>query len=124
MTFAGFPSPTQTRIATLQYDSRATAHLVLWDGRFDQTLGFGFTDAITSDADPDNGYALSKGQRIKFDWQGNIGVMEGETLVLGAETARDAIQAGFPSASPPARHRHHHQCRLCRTPFRSGQWPP
>ena len=42
VTFAGFPSPTQTRIATLQYDSRATAHLVLWDGRLDQTRGLRF----------------------------------------------------------------------------------
>ena len=32
VTFASFPSPTRTRIETLQYESRATAHLVLWDG--------------------------------------------------------------------------------------------
>jgi vitamin B12 transporter len=101
LTFLSFPSPTRTRIATLQYDSRATAHLVLWDGRLDQTVGFGFTDAITSSADPDNGYTLSKGQRTKFDYQGNVGLVQGETLVLGAETARDSsrpgISFGFPS---------------------------
>ncbi|HEX4273206.1 MAG TPA: TonB-dependent receptor, partial [Rhizomicrobium sp.] len=105
VTFVGFPSATQTRIATLQYDSRATAHLVLWDGRLDQTVGFGFTDAITSSADPDNGYGLSKGQRTKFDYQGNIGLMQGETVVLGAETYRDSNGAGysfgFPSGSTP-----------------------
>ena len=101
VTFTGFPAVNRTRIATLQYDSRATAHLVLWDGRLDQTVGFGFTDAITSSNDPDNGYNLSKGQRTKLDYQGNIGVMDGETVVLGAETARDANKAGvsfgFPS---------------------------
>ncbi len=105
VTFVGFPSATQTRVTTLQFDNRATAHLVLWDGRLDQTLGFGFTDAITSDADPDNGYGLSKGQRTKFDYQGNIGIVDGETVVVGAETARDSDRAGysfgFPSAPTP-----------------------
>ena len=84
----------------MQYDSRATAHLVLWDGRLDQTVGFGFTDAITSSADPDNGYGLSKGQRTKFDYQGNVGLMQGETLVLGAETARDCSRAGYSFGFP------------------------
>ncbi len=100
VTFVGFPSATQTRVATLQFDNRATAHLMLWDGRLDQTIGFGFTDAITSDADPDNGYGLSKGQRTKFDYQGNIGVADGETLVVGAETARDSDRAGYSFGFP------------------------
>jgi vitamin B12 transporter len=100
VTFAGFPSPTQTRIATLQYDGRATAHLVAWDGRLDQTVGFGFTDAITSGADPNNGYTLSKGQRAKFDYQGNVGLVQGETLVLGAETVRDSSRPGFSFGFP------------------------
>jgi vitamin B12 transporter len=100
VTFAGFPSPTRTRIATLQYDSRATAHLVLWEGRLDQTIGFGFTDAITSSADPNIGYTLSKGQRTKFDYQGNVGLAQGETLVLGAETERDSSRPGFSFGFP------------------------
>jgi vitamin B12 transporter len=100
VTFAGFPSPTQTRIATLQYDSRATAHLVLWDGRLDQTVGFGFTDAITSSADPNNGHTLSKGQRTKLDYQGNVRLVQGETLVLGADTARDSSRPGFSFGFP------------------------
>ncbi len=100
VTFVGFPSATQTRVATLQFDNRATAHLMLWDGRLDQTIGFGFTDAITSDADPDNGYGLSKGQRTKFDYQGNLGVADGETLVVGAETARDSNRAGYSFGFP------------------------
>ena len=90
-TFTSYPSPTQSRIATLQYDGRATAHLTVWDGRFSQTLGLAYTSSIISDADPDNGYSLVAGSRVKLDWQGNAVLAEGETLVLGAETARDAI---------------------------------
>ena len=101
VTFVSSPSAFQTRNAVLQYDSRATAHLVLWDGRLDQTVGFGFTDAFTSSQDPDNGYVLSKGQRVKFDYQGNVGLAEGETLVVGAESARDVnktgVSFGFPT---------------------------
>jgi vitamin B12 transporter len=100
VTFLGFPSPTRTRIATLQYDSRATAHLVAWDGRLDQTVGLGFTDAITSGADPSIGYTLSKGQRTKFDYQGNVGLVQGEILVLGAEAARDSSRPGFSFGFP------------------------
>jgi vitamin B12 transporter len=100
VTFTGFPAVNRTRIATLQADSRATAHLVLWDGRLDQTVGFGFTDAITSSKDPSNGYNLSKGQRTKLDYQGNIGVMDGQTVVLGAETARDANRPGVSFGVP------------------------
>ena len=103
VTFMGYPAPTQTRIVTGQYYGRATAHLSLWDGRLDQTIGFGFTDALTSSRDPSNGYTLSKGQRAKLDYQGNIGVMDGETLVVGAETERETNQPGvsfgFPTGS-------------------------
>jgi vitamin B12 transporter len=91
VTFASFPSPIQSRIDTLQYDTRATAHLVLWEGRFDQTLGLAYSSNATSDADPNFGYSLASGSRVKLDWQGNVGLVEGQTLVLGAETTRDAI---------------------------------
>jgi vitamin B12 transporter len=88
-TFTGFPSSTQSRIAAVQYDARGTAHLVL--GLLDQTLGLAYSSSITSDADPNNGNSRNSGSRVKLDWQGNIAVASGETLVLGAETARDAI---------------------------------
>jgi vitamin B12 transporter len=94
------PSPNQTRNATLQYAGRAFAHLTLWDGRFDQTLGFAYSNAVTSSADPDNGYVLAKGDRVKLDWQGNLKVTDGQTIVLGAETARDAIHPGVSFGVP------------------------
>lgn len=88
-TFTGFPSPTQSRITVQGNDARATAHLVL--GSLDQTLGLAFSSAVTTDNDPNNGKSRNSGSRSKLDWQGNWSVMEGQTLVLGAETARDAI---------------------------------
>jgi vitamin B12 transporter len=100
VTFTAFPAFTRARIATQQYDTRGTAHLVLWDGRFDQTVGLAYSSTITSSADPVNFYSLAKGSRTKLDWQGNIAVAEGETVVLGAETARDAMHGGYSSGLP------------------------
>ncbi|HEY8255066.1 MAG TPA: TonB-dependent receptor, partial [Rhizomicrobium sp.] len=99
-TFTSFPSPTQTRIETLQYQSRATAHLVLWDGRFDQTLGLAYGHSISATQDPDNGDSRQIGDRLKLDWQGNVGIADGHTLVLGAETARDALHPGLSFGFP------------------------
>ncbi|MES2292079.1 MAG: TonB-dependent receptor [Pseudomonadota bacterium] len=89
VTFASFPSPLQTRIDTLSYETRGTAHLVL--GPIDQTIGLGYSSTVTSDMDPNNGSIPSSGNRIKLDWQGQIAIADGETVLLGAETARDAM---------------------------------
>ena len=100
VTFTSFPSPTRTRISTVQYQSRATAHLVLWDGRFDQTLGLAYGSTITATQDPDNGDSRAIGDRVKLDWQGNVIVADGQTLVLGAEHARDALHPGLSFGFP------------------------
>ncbi len=101
VTFTTVPSATRTRVSALQYDTRGTAHLVLWDGRLDQTLGLAYGTSLAATMDPDNGNSRTKGDRIKLDWQGNIRVADGQTLVLGAENARDALHRGqafgFPS---------------------------
>jgi vitamin B12 transporter len=100
VTFASFPAPTRTRIETVQYETRGTAHLVLWDGRFDQTLGFAYGSSLLATQDPNNGNGRQRGDRSKLDWQSNIGVMQGETIVLGAETARDALHPGIAFGFP------------------------
>ena len=100
VTFASFPSPTRTRVHAVNYQTRGTAHLKLWDGRFDQTLGIAYGSSIAATQDPDNGNSRQKGDRIKADWQGNVAVMDGQTLVLGAETARDALHPGLSFGFP------------------------
>ena len=100
VTFTSFPSPTRTRISSIQYQSRGTAHLLLWDGRLDQTLGFAYGSTIVATQDPDNGDSRAIGDRVKLEWQGNLKVMDGQTLVLGAETARDALHPGLSFGFP------------------------
>jgi vitamin B12 transporter len=89
LTFASSPSAFQTRIAGQNWQTRATANWNL--GRLDQTLGFAYGSNQSRTDDPDNGPLASSGERIKLDWQGNVTLAEGHQLVLGAETARDAV---------------------------------
>ena len=125
VSFAGFPSPNQTRIASLQYDSRATAHLVLWDGRLDQTVGFGFTDAVTSAPDPDNGYTPVERPAHQIRLSGQYRPDAGRDPGPGRGDLSRFQPCRFLlwHAHRP-RHRHDHQCGLYRTGFGPGQWHP
>jgi vitamin B12 transporter len=100
VTFTSFPSPTRTRIETLQYQTRGTAHLLLWDGRLEQTLGLAYGHSIQAVQDPDNGNSRQIGDRVKLDWQGNVQIADGHLLVLGAETVRDALHPGLSFGFP------------------------
>jgi vitamin B12 transporter len=82
-----------------QFFTRATAHLVLFDGLFDETLGVGYTHDHTSDYGPEVTPSYERGDRFKVDWQGNITLASNEILVVGAEHERDAIEQSPISAS-------------------------
>ena len=77
-----------------EFFTRGFAHLTLFDGRFDQTLGLAYTDYDRSYVDPNyfpSTPSLYEGDRVKLDYQGNLRLIEGETLVLGAEREVDHL---------------------------------
>jgi vitamin B12 transporter len=79
--------------------TRGSAHLVLFDGIFEQTLGIGYTDYRRRYLDPNNTPAVpsfDRGNRTKLDWQGNIRLGEGQILTLGAEHQTDRIDDSSP----------------------------
>ncbi len=83
--------------------TRGTAHLVLFDGVFDQTVGVGYTDYRRRFLDPNaaaiafgNDPSVFQGDRVKLDWQGNIKLMPGQVLTLGAEHQLDQINDSAP----------------------------
>lgn len=83
--------------------TRATAHLVLFDGVLDQTAGVGYTDYRRRIFDPNaydesfgNDPTFYRGDRVKLDWQGNIRVTTGQVLTLGAEHQLDEIDDSSP----------------------------
>ena len=90
-TFPSFPAAQQTRNNTAEYYARATGHLVSFDGFFDQVLGVAYTRKRSSTLEPDFPESLATGERTKIDWQGTLKFSKAQSLVLGAEHARDAI---------------------------------
>ncbi len=93
------PEPLPDVSSTRQLFTRTTAHFVNFDGVLDQTFGVGYTDYHNRYLDPNyfeafppNPYLFS-GDRLKFDWQGNITVAKGEIVTLGAEDELDRTNA-------------------------------
>jgi vitamin B12 transporter len=86
-----FPDSAQSANDTRQYYTRATGHLVSFDGGLEQTLGIAFSDIKSYETSPDLPESDFFGERVKFDWQGNIRLATDEKLVLGAERQRDEM---------------------------------
>jgi vitamin B12 transporter len=97
--FPSFPAAEQSRFMTTEYYTRATAHLVLLDGFLDQTVGFAYTRKRTSDIEPESVEILNTGSRSKVDWQGALKFSTAQTLMLGAEHARDEIGDALAAAN-------------------------
>ena len=82
-----------------QLYTRGSGHLSLFDGRFDQTLGLAYTNFRQRDLDPNFTPAdpsFFRGERVKLDWQGNVRVIEGQVLTLGAEHQLDEVDSDGP----------------------------
>ncbi|MEA3138376.1 MAG: vitamin transporter [Gammaproteobacteria bacterium] len=96
---ADFPDSSQSANNTLQTYARATAHLLSFDGVLEQTLGAAYSNIRSSDFSPAAPRSDAVGERVKFDWQGNIKLAANEKLVLGAEHQRDEITAPISAAT-------------------------
>jgi vitamin B12 transporter len=90
-TFPGTPDSAQSENDTHQYYTRGTAHLVLFDGNFEQTLGVAYSNIKSHRTSPDGPPSDYTGKRLKLDWQGNVKLGSDEILILGAEHQRDEI---------------------------------
>ncbi|HEY5101628.1 MAG TPA: TonB-dependent receptor [Steroidobacteraceae bacterium] len=97
--FDSIPDAVRSREDAQQLYTRASAHLALFAGRFDETLGVGYSLDRTSDSGPEAAASVNRGDRLKVDWQGNIKLADTQVLTVGAEHERDAIQASPISAS-------------------------
>src|SRR5438067_11487001 len=94
--FPSVPAASQSEQNARQFFGRGEAHLVLFDGAFKNRFGVGYTNYRTTIQAPDTGFGLppeniNHGDRLKFDWQGNIELSKGQVLVLGAEDYEDRL---------------------------------
>ena len=86
------PEALRSTEADQQLFTRGTAHLVSFEGVFDQIVGISYTKFNQRDFDPNTPDALASffdGDRLKTDWQGNINLIPGQ--VLNAEHQLDEI---------------------------------
>jgi vitamin B12 transporter len=90
--FPSVPAAAQSESDTRQLFTRGTVHHTLFDGIFDQTFGVGFTDYRRRDLSPGTEPSFNRGDRVKFDWQGNVRLTPGQILTLGAEHWTDEIR--------------------------------
>jgi vitamin B12 transporter len=85
-----------------EFFTRGFAHMTLFDGRFDQTLGLAYTDYNRSFTDPNVAPvipSLYEGQRVKLDYQGNLRLIEGDVLTFGAEREEDSLVNSNPASA-------------------------
>jgi len=90
--FPSVPAASQGHGDTRQLFTRGTARQVLFAGVFDHTFGVGYTNDRNRDFFPGAAPTYNRGDRLKFDWQGNLRLVEGEILTFGAEHQVDAIR--------------------------------
>src|ERR1700736_5135805 len=94
--FPSVPAADQSDQHAQQLFARGQAHLTLFDGLIKNTVGLGYTLYRTEILAPDTGFGvpppnINHGDRIKFDWQGNISLAKGYTLLLGVEDQEDRL---------------------------------
>jgi len=89
----GFPAPPNPDLSSSgnhAFYGIGDAVWHLWDGRFNNHVGFAYTDISRRTIDPDAGplYGVYDGTREKAYWKSDLKLMEGQTLLMGVE--RDA----------------------------------
>jgi vitamin B12 transporter len=94
--FPSVPAASQSEQNARQLFARGEAHLALFDGAFKNRIGVGYTNYRTTIQAPDTGFGLppeniNHGDRIKFDWQGNIELGKSSALILGVEDQEDRL---------------------------------
>ena len=88
------PEAMQSISGTQQLFTRTFGHLVLLDGKFDQTLGLAYTEYHRSFLDPNPAsdyFDLYNGDRIKVDYLGNLTLLPGEIASIGAQHELDEL---------------------------------
>src|SRR5262249_8020094 len=94
--FSDFPAPSfpaaeQSGSNTSEYYARAFAHLMLFEGSLEQTLGLAYMRNRTANLEPQFPPGLNTGERIKLDWQGTVKLSADQTLLRGAGHERGPI---------------------------------
>jgi vitamin B12 transporter len=94
--FPSVPAAAQSEQNARQLFTRGDARLALFGGAFKNRFGVGYTNYHTTIQAPDTGFGvppenINHGDRLKFDWQGNIELGKDHVLILGVEDQTDRL---------------------------------
>jgi vitamin B12 transporter len=94
--FPSVPAAAQSEQKARQLFTRGDARLALFGGAFKNRFGVGYTNYHTTIQAPDTGFGvppenINHGDRLKFDWQGNVELGKGQALILGVEDQTDRL---------------------------------
>ena len=104
---SGWPSTPSAFRSSQSYKQAFTRGEIVWDlfdGRFTNRFGVGYTNQDRNNRAPNAAGILgvpttNLGERTKFDWRGDIKVMPGQVLVLGLQHEEERLKSRTLTAS-------------------------
>jgi vitamin B12 transporter len=93
-----FPNTDQSISTSHQFNGLGEAVWKLFDGRFNNRVGFAYTDIARRNMDPASPLQFFDGERTKYYWRSDLALAKGQTLLMGVEredeTARTSSLTG------------------------------
>jgi vitamin B12 transporter len=91
------PAAAQSGQISKQYYTRAEVLWNVFEGRLKNKFGLSYTAADIKQKDPDLGFGAPdptsyKGERVKYDWQGELDLTHGQTLIAGLEAENEKLK--------------------------------
>lgn len=80
-----FPNTTQSDSVSRQFNGLGEGVWKLFDGRFNNRIGFAYTDVSRRSMDPGSPWSFFDGDRTKFYWKSDLALAKGQTLLMGVE---------------------------------------
>jgi vitamin B12 transporter len=90
------PAAAQSGQISKQYYTRAEVLWNVFDGRLKNKFGLSYASADTQQKEPNLGFGAPnptsyKGERVKYDWQGELDLTHGQTLIAGLEAENEKL---------------------------------
>jgi vitamin B12 transporter len=80
-----FPNTEQSPYISRQFNGNAEGQWKLWDGRFNNRVGFSYLDVARRTMDPGAAWQLFDGTRTKAYWNSDLAISTSQKLLMGVE---------------------------------------
>lgn len=80
-----FPNAKQSDSVSRQFNGLSEGIWKLFDGKFNNRIGFAYTDVGRRNMDPNSPWRFFDGDRTKFYWKSDLALAKGQTLLMGVE---------------------------------------